>query len=153
MTLSFGEEAPIIPGETAYRAEVAIVVDTSASMGDERLKAVCSEAANIFTHMGGAAVSFIACDSKVHTAERVKTIEELTAGLRGGGGTDFRPVFRALEKMRPRPDVVIFATDGDGPAPTTAPENTKVIWLIVDGQPPCKWGEHICISSEEIEAA
>jgi predicted metal-dependent peptidase len=67
----------------------------------------------------------------VHTTRKVSNPKQLLDGLRGGGGTDFRPVFDELSKVRPRPDVLIFITDGGGWAPELPPPGIKVIWLLV----------------------
>lgn len=56
-----------------------------------------------------------------------------------------RPAFDALLR-RPterRPHIIVFATDGFGPAPITAPRDVLVIWLLVGAQAvrPARWGE------------
>ena len=143
LDVCFGEESPVLPGEHQPRAEVAFVVDTSGSMGQEQRAAACSEAAEILKHMGGARVTFVAIDAAVHVCRRVRSVQEILRNLKGGGGTDFRPAFETLKRAKPRPDIVVFATDGYGPAPTAPPDGMHVIWLVIDGEKPCDWGELI----------
>src|SRR5699024_7110524 len=59
--------------------------------------------------------------------------------FRGGGGTDFRPVFQRLEEQPPK--AVVFLTDGYGPVPEEPPEY-PVLWVLTpDGMAPAPWGE------------
>ncbi len=65
--------------------------------------------------------------------------------VRGGGGTNFIPVFEELKKLRRPPEVLVFATDGCGPAPQVQPPGMSVIWLGIGPykQKPCEWGIYI----------
>jgi predicted metal-dependent peptidase len=150
LEMMFGEEAPVLPGEHCPRADVAFCVDTSGSMGDETLRKIVSEAQGVLRHMGGAKITFISIDAEVHVCAQVRDAKEIQRGLKGGGGTDFRPAFAKLESWKPRPQIVIFATDGYGPAPEQPPRGMDVIWLIVDGRKPCDWGEYISLDSEDL---
>ncbi len=59
----------------------------------------------------------------------------------GGGGTDFRPVFRALEEQPPQ--ALIVLTDGFAQAPGQAPP-FPVLWVLTaGGQKPTDWGESL----------
>jgi len=51
--------------------------------------------------------------------------------VKGGGGTSFCPAFDAIEKLKVRPEVIVFLTDGGGDAPAQPPAGTRVIWLLV----------------------
>lgn len=149
----YGEDAPVLPGEWQPRAEVLFAVDTSGSIGDVQLHKVCSEADSVLRNLGGARMTFVSIDATIHTVARVKSVKELRAGLAGGGGTDFRPVFDLVGKLKPKPTIIIFATDGYGPAPEQPPPGVHTIWLIIDGQSPCTWGEHIHVHADAEEVA
>jgi predicted metal-dependent peptidase len=144
---SFGEEAPVMPGMWAPLAKVALVIDTSGSMFAS-LSKVCQEAQGILRAVGGMRLTLIACDAEVHEMKEVSDISEVRASLSGGGGTDFRPAFEAIEQMPPRfrPDVVIFATDGWGFYPKKEP-GWKHVWLCVDGEIRVDWGKVIEVAS------
>ena len=139
----YGEDAPVLPGMWAPISKVALVVDTSASM-DFCFNTVISEAAGILKAIGGTRMTLVACDAKVQALEKVKSVDELRPNLLGGGGTDFRPAFTALQQLplKDRPDVVVFATDGYGVYPSTEP-SWKHIWLVVDGRVDVNWGKKI----------
>lgn len=73
--------------------------------------------------------------------------------LKGGGGTAMAPALEALEKARPRPQVVIVCTDGyiDNPPKPSF----EVIWCIVGGNTSFKmeYGEAVFVEIDEKEQA
>jgi predicted metal-dependent peptidase len=135
-------------------------------MGKGELVTAVQECAGILD-AAGSEVGFYACDAKVHAALKVRTIEVLCEHLKGGGGTSFVPVFNQIEKVHPKPHILIFITDGGGDAPIDPPAGVHVIWLLV-GAHRCRphfggwgaeqgeesgWGEFIEIDDELEEAA
>lgn len=142
--LGYGAGRPVLPALVAPVPQVAIAIDTSGSMGPEELSAAVAECQGIFGAVG-ASVDFVACDAEVHVSKRVSSPSEIIANLKGGGGTDFRPVFDNLVQKRPRPEVVVFVTDGYGPAPEAPPYGMRVIWLLVGAmrRTPAPYGDVI----------
>lgn len=141
---------PVLPGMHAPIAEVAVVADTSGSMGEAEMKDVLNEANGVIKSMAGAKISFIACDAQVHAVVRTRRLAEIKLNMKGGGGTDFRPAFDAIAKLKPRPNVVIFATDGYGEYPPEPPKGIHVIWLVVNGgRIGVSWGEQIQVEPGE----
>lgn len=140
--IGYGPGKPIMPRLRQPVPRVAIAVDTSGSMGTNELRDACREAAGVLKAVG-ADVEFLACDCRVHTLQPVRRWEDIPALLKGGGGTDFNPIFEALDKRRPRPEVVVVMTDGMGPAPAQAPRGMKVVWVGIGPfkQRPAVWGE------------
>lgn len=146
----FGPGRPIMPALIAPVPRVALVLDTSGSMGNEDIKAGLNEASGVLRAVG-ADITFCACDAAVHEMKKVRSVAQLHALVKGGGGTDFHPAFEALAKLKERPEVVVFATDGGGRAPAKAPPGMHVIWLLIgshkchpyfdDGAP--EWGQFI----------
>lgn len=126
----FGVGKMIAPALVSRQPNVVIALDTSGSMGQSEVDRAVTEADAIMRNIGGE-VHLIACDCRVHVTMKVKSIRELLAQIKGGGGTDFRPVFEELRNLRPVPDVMIFITDGGGWAPEFPPGKTRVIWLLV----------------------
>lgn len=147
---SFGAECPVLPGEHAPRAEVAFAVDTSGSIGEAELQTIVREAAGVLRSMGGARLTFLCCDAKVHGVTRIRRPEEIRKNLKGGGGTAFAPVFEALKTQKPRPDVLIYATDGEAwdVGELEAPRGMAVIWLMVGGgRNQARFGEEIQVDA------
>ena len=142
--VGFGRGRPILPSMVAPIPRVAFVLDTSGSMGTDEVSEALTEAAGVLKAIG-ADVEFVACDAQVHVLQKVRSASELKGLVKGGGGTDFRPAFEALQRRKDPPEVVIFATDGCGPAPEVQPRGMQVIWLLLGPykDSPCSWGEQI----------
>lgn len=154
--LGYGNGCPVTPAWRAPVPNVAVVVDTSGSMGEAELQDAVNETAGILKAVNGA-VEFIAIDAAVHSEVVIADPSQISKHLKGGGGTDFRPAFDRLCRNRPgktRPEVIIFITDGCGPAPETPPVGCKVIWVLVGPYQsrPVEWGE-VCAIEHERAAA
>jgi predicted metal-dependent peptidase len=148
--IGFGVGKPIMPALVAPVPRVAVVLDTSGSMGTEEVRAGLEETAGILKAVG-ATVTFLACDAQVHSLQKVASPGQLAKLVKGGGGTDFVPAFEALGREKERPEVIVFITDGLGRAPATPPPKTKTIWLLIGPykQKPCEWGEVIELDSQK----
>ena len=92
-----------------------------------------------------ARVTLLACDD--HIAENAPwefepwDTMQLPAGIAGGGGTDFRPVFDWVEHENRSPNMLVYFTDAEGDFPKTPP-NYPVIWLV-KGKGAVPWGERV----------
>jgi predicted metal-dependent peptidase len=143
--IGYGVGRPILPRLRRPVPRVAIAVDTSGAMGRDELRAAAAEVKGVLSATG-ADVDFMACDAVIHGGVRkVATVEDACARLVGGGGTDFRPVFTAIAELNPRPEILVFITDGCGPAPAAPPPRTQVIWVLIGRyrQTPASWGDVI----------
>lgn len=152
--IGFGPGRPVLPRLRQPVCNVAVIADTSGSMGTDELSVVGREVGGILK-MLGAEVTFLACDADVQEVRKVKSIKEIIAAMKGGGGTDMRPAIKALMKLKPRPDVIICLTDlhiGDvGPEPG----GVKFVWVGVGehagGDPP--WGKVLRVTKDKIAKA
>ncbi len=152
--VGYGLGCPILPALVRPIPRVAVAVDTSGSMSGHDLTTAVVEAAGILNALG-ARVTFLSCDARVEEVKEVATAMELAESLRGGGGTSFIPVFDAIAKMRPRPEVLVYATDGQGPAPLAPPPGLRTIWLLVGKQatepgfPGSPWGDMVRVTMDD----
>ncbi len=106
--------------------EVAIVVDTSGSVGDRELSGALAEVAGVIRAAGGKyGVRVLAVDSAVQACRRVFHREQVE--LRGGGGTDMGVGIEAAAKLRPRPQVIVVLTDGQTPWPSEPPRGVRAV--------------------------
>lgn len=148
--VGFGVGCPIIPAMVRPVVEVIFVLDTSGSMGKDQLEAGLTEASQVIQAVGGR-LTFLSCDYAVHAVGRVDHPSQLSRLVKGGGGSSFIPAFDYIAKMRSRPTVAIFATDGDICVPPTPPKNLNVIWLLIDAYrkdtPTTAYGERIVVST------
>ncbi|MFF5262669.1 VWA-like domain-containing protein [Actinomadura viridis] len=120
----------VLPSLRRPLPRVAIVVDTSGSMGEDDLAAAMAEVTGVLREVGvrGNRVTVLACDADVHTVSRVTSAEQVTLG--GGGGTDMRVGIRRALTSGDRPNVVIVLTDGYTPWPEE-PETCRLIAALV----------------------
>ena len=118
----------ITPGMKAFIPNVAIVIDTSGSMGESDLGKAVAECKGILQTLGGNGfgITEIAVDCVVAVKKRVNSARKID--LAGGGGTDMRIGLSEAESLRPMPDVVVVVTDGYTPWPT---ENTPFKTIVV----------------------
>ncbi|TKK85393.1 VWA domain-containing protein [Herbidospora galbida] len=125
----------VLPSLRRPLPRVAIVVDTSGSMGDDDLGAALAEVTGVLREVGvhGNRVTVLACDADVQAVSRVTSAEQVT--LAGGGGTDMRVGITAALAGRDRPNVVIVLTDGHTPWPDE-PESCRLIAALIGLEPP-----------------
>lgn len=144
------------PGLVAYQPEVAFIVDTSLSMGEEQLKSALTEAVGIMTALGLEAAWLIQADTTVAAPPKKIRMRDLLGRVKfhGRGGTNFDPALRVAAKLKPKVDLIVYLTDGDGYV-TFRPPGITVVWCIVrnhwNRKPPCDWG-HTVIVAEEARA-
>ena len=110
---------PIIrPGMTRPVPDVAVVVDTSGSMGEQDLARALAEIRGILTRVvPGDGLKVYSVDARVAAAGQVFNARRIS--LVGGGGTDMRVGIEAAIEARPAAIVVI--TDGFTPWPESRP--------------------------------
>ena len=131
-----------IPGRRNEQLSAIIAVDTSGSTCLE-LPEFLAEFNGIVNSFGSYQITVIQCDTCV---QRVTEYSEDSPMSRdafefsGFGGTDFRPVFRHIDQNIQDPGLLIFLTDGAGPAPEYPPEY-PVLWVLTEyARPPAQWG-------------
>jgi predicted metal-dependent peptidase len=108
--------------------EVVIGVDTSGSISGPILDAFWSVVDDIIDQASPERVHIVWCDSRVQHTQTFEKGESLKPEARGGGGTDFRPVFRWVEDQGIEPQALIYITDMYGSFPAEAPDY-PTIWV------------------------
>lgn len=119
--------------------KLGILIDASGSISDDQLEAFHSEVYHI--HKRGVPVRIVVFDHIVHDEYEY---EGKFHEVKGRGGTDFRPPFEAIEKIRDI-SAVVCLTDGEGPFP----EKTRfqTLWVITqDGNINVPFGKVIPIN-------
>lgn len=115
----------LFPGVRSPRFEIAVIIDTSASMSDAELGAALGEVTAVQRQCGVKDLWVIPCDAEPGEPQRVRNTA--TVSLCGGGGTDLRPAIALLGGLRPRPDVAVVITDGGTPWPARLPKGTALV--------------------------
>lgn len=125
----------ILPAMRGVSLSVAVVIDTSGSMGQPQLDAALSEISGVITASGvsGDRLYVLTCDAAAGAVQRVVSVSGIR--LTGGGGTDMRVGIEAATGLRPPPDVIIVLTDGDTPWPQRRTRPRLVCAVISPGPP------------------
>ena len=126
--------------------EFVIAIDTSGSTSGELVQRFVQKTYNIlkttesfFTKIN---LHIIQCDADIQEDIKITTQEEFdqyikTMKIRGLGGTDFRPVFQYVEKLRKKKEFtnlkgLIYFTDGYGAFPERKPEYETAFVYVND---------------------
>ncbi|MFJ8079432.1 VWA-like domain-containing protein [Streptomyces sp. NPDC096205] len=137
----------VLPSLRRPLPRVAIVVDTSGSMGEDDLAAALAEVSGVLREVGvgGNRVAVLACDADVHAVARVTAVDQVE--LAGGGGTDMTVgIARALAAPE-RPQIVVVLTDGYTPWPPEPVSCRLIVALIGEDAPePPAWAETVRIT-------
>lgn len=128
---------------------VVVGIDTSGSIGAKELTRFFAELAGIIDLVKPKLVAAVWCDADVNRVDYLETgadLEELAKKKApGGGGTDFRPVFKWIEQEGEVPDALVYLTDGYGSFPSRAPEY-PVLWGDTCKQVKYPFGEVVDLS-------
>ncbi len=124
----------VLPSLNRPIPRVAVVVDTSGSMGGDELSRAKAEVDGVLRTVG-TPIEVLSVDAAVHSRKRVAHRSHVK--LTGGGGTDMGVGVAAIAETKPRPNVGIIITDGYTPWPEVAPAGIRwVVCLVSDGQSP-----------------
>lgn len=121
-----------LPSVHRENMEIAVGIDTSGSISPDDLRDSLSEVLGVIRAYDNVKLTVLSCDAEVHTIGVVENEMDIAnLNLKGGGGTDFRPVFTWLEENAPMTKLLIFFTDGYG----DFPEDTRIktLWCISKG--------------------
>ena len=123
---------PALQGE--YRPRVAVVVDTSGSIGDRELAQAMIEVRAVLEQLR-MRITIIPCDAVPYEAVQALTRRDWEMAkrkMRGGGGTDMPAGIEAAKQLKPPPDAIIVLTDGYTPFPSEPPRPNEpvIIWGI-----------------------
>src|SRR5882724_5565984 len=90
---------------------IVIGVDTSGSIGTEELEQFAGEISAISDDAQPETIHVVYCDAAVQTVQEFGPSEAVTLEPKGGGGTDFRPVFEWVDQNGLSPACLIYLTD------------------------------------------
>ncbi|MFC8865755.1 vWA domain-containing protein [[Kitasatospora] papulosa] len=137
----------VLPSLRRPLPRVAVVIDTSGSMGETEIAAALGEVTGVLREVGvrGNRVTVLACDADVQAVSRVTATGQITLG--GGGGTDMRVGIAAALAGPERPSVVVVLTDGLTPWPDETPSCRLVAALVGPSAPaPPPWIETVRVT-------
>lgn len=137
---------PLEVRETRRIRQFVIAIDTSGSVAGELVQRFVSKTYDILSSQGSffskTDIRILQCDAKIQEDKKISSREELeeymgSMELRGFGGTDFRPVFEYVEKLRAQGELsdlggLIYFTDGRGTFPA-GPPDYPAAFVFADG--------------------
>ncbi len=141
------------PGLVSRQIVFTFVRDTSGSMGQSQLNSANSIIISIMGKIGVHQVWLLDADTEVKRKPTLVTLRDIPyLEALGRGGTSFIQPLEAVAKLKPRPDICVYLTDGDGTAPLKPPRGLQVVWCIVPtphGRKPADWGRLVVCSNDQ----
>ncbi len=134
----------IYPSLRSSQVNMVVAIDVSGSIDDDEMNEFMCEVDAIKGQLR-ARISLLICDAEL--APGCPWIFEswdefcLPKTLTGGGGTDFRPVFKWAEQQDQAPQLLVYFSDCVGRFPDNAP-HYPVIWLV-KGSAPVPFGQRV----------
>ncbi|GHP01039.1 hydrolase [Reticulibacter mediterranei] len=118
---------------TGESVRVYVAVDTSGSIDEEEIAQFLGEVIGILRAYPHLEASLYYVDTECHGPYPLLTQDELPVPV-GGGGTDFRPFFAAVEAEQSdmHPAVCVYLTDGYGTFPAEPPP-WPLLWVLSPG--------------------
>ncbi len=140
---------PLEYADTTHIRTFVIAIDTSESCSGDVLRRFLERTFDILKEGEGFSseinVHLVQCDARVQAdtkIESLRQVPELMRGfyVRGGGGTDFRPVFAYVDRLRAEGELadlqgLIYFTDGLGTFPDKPPDYDTAFVFLDDGSP------------------
>jgi predicted metal-dependent peptidase len=119
------------PGLIHRTPELALIVDTSGSMGASDFTEAISESLDVAARLQVSRAWMLHADVGVAFCQYLplQAIKQ-KKDFHGRGGTDFSRAIETLGTLRPRPQLAIYFTDGYGSSQVTPPADIELIWAI-----------------------
>lgn len=137
-----------LPSRQKNTLELTVAVDTSGSCSDF-LPGFLSELRGMLGAFNRVQLQILVFDTAIRQTLQLteNDLYHMTKlELLGGGGTDFRPVFRTTNDQPPQ--ALVILTDGFAQAPEQAPP-FPVLWALTPGgHKPVNWGEELWIGDD-----
>ena len=122
----------VFPGLRSEEVDLVVAVDTSGSIREAEITQFFSEI-NAIKGQIRARITLLCCDAAIGVDFPLyfEAWDDFRFEPRvtGGGGTDFRPVFRWIDRQDIRPDTLVYFTDACGDFPDHEP-GFPTLWLV-----------------------
>jgi predicted metal-dependent peptidase len=148
----------LLPGQRRPVAQIAVVVDSSASMDAAAIDDAIAEVHGILRSGGvrGRDIRVWGCDTDANEINLSRGLAG--SALRGGGGTDMAEGIRAAcADRRFRPHFIVVLTDGDTAWPDAPPGPRVIVGLIESHharpRPTPEWARVVRVPRAESSAA
>jgi predicted metal-dependent peptidase len=133
-----------LPSLTSDTLSLVVAIDTSGSIKDDILGAFIEEFKTIMQNFPSVKIELIIADAKVQAHYSFQGGEKMDFALKGGGGTDYRPVFEFVDANFPMSSMLLYFTDGEGIFPRIPP-SYEVLWALSQNKTKIPFGRSIII--------
>ncbi len=117
-----------LPSLHSERLQLVIAIDSSGSVDEALLGDFITEIESLMLHFHDYEIELLVCDAKIHSSQTFLSGDKLEYELKGGGATDFRPVFERVEEELPFTQLLLYFTDMQGTFPKMEPLY-EVLWI------------------------
>jgi predicted metal-dependent peptidase len=118
-----------LPSLSSDLLRIVIAIDSSGSVDAQLLATFLGEVSSIMLAHPNYEIDIIAADTEVRSHKTYLPGEMLSYEISGGGGTDFRPVFRYIDRHIDYPALLLYFTDGMGIYPESEP-HYDLLWVM-----------------------
>ncbi|MDY3200099.1 MAG: VWA-like domain-containing protein [Arcobacter sp.] len=133
-----------LPSLTSDTLSLIVAIDTSGSIQEEILGAFVEEFKTIMQNFPAVNIELLIADAKIQGHYSFKNAQDIDFVLKGGGGTDYRPVFDYIDANFPMSSMLLYFTDGDGIFPRIPP-SYEVLWALSNRKDRIPFGRSIVI--------
>ena len=117
-----------LPSNVSQTFRLVIAVDSSGSIDEELLNEFLSEVNFLMSLVQNYQIELLVCDEKIQSQRTFYSGDVLEVDVKGGGATDFRPVFEYIEQNFDDVKLLLYFTDLDGIFPQNEP-SYEVKWV------------------------
>jgi len=117
-----------LPSSISQTFRLVIAVDSSGSIDENLLNEFLNEVNFLMSLVQNYKIELLICDDKIHSHRTFYSGDSLEVELKGGGGTDFRPVFEHVQCEFDDVKLLLYFTDLEGVFPKELP-NYEVKWV------------------------
>jgi predicted metal-dependent peptidase len=122
-----------LPRTESEKLTLAVAIDSSGSVDEALLGHFVGELEALLLSFPDVEVDLLICDVKIQGVYRFTSGEILDFPVKGGGGTDFRPIFEHIETSLPDTALLLVFTDAEGRFPDTEP-HYETIWIVPEAK-------------------
>lgn len=130
--------------------DMIIAIDSSGSIDDLILGKFVGAIEGVADQVKPRRIRVITCDARIHAIQDFNRDEPIEGiALKGGGGTDFCPVFDYVDETsgEDKPACVLYLTDGYGRFPDQ-PSEVPTLWVMTS-EVQAPWGETVRLETDE----
>src|SRR3990167_9070862 len=112
---------------------LAVAIDTSGSISGKEMNHFISEIKAILGSYDKVKIKLTFCDAQATPFIELEEYRSEDIKPVGGGGTDFCPVFKIIEKEESMPKALLYFTDMEGTFPKDTPQY-DTLWISATGR-------------------